>query len=70
MKFEQGEIILISYPFSNLENKKIRPAIVVSNNYLNQNSYDCILIPVTSVIKDESYSILIEQKDLFSKKLC
>ena len=68
MKVYQKEIILLSYPFSNFQGNKVRPALVVSNNELNQKSDDCIVVPLTSVIKDEPYSINIEQKDLSSGK--
>jgi mRNA interferase MazF len=69
MKVFQKEIVLIPYPFSNLEEKKVRPAIVISNNAFNKKSDDCLLAPLTSIIKDEPYSILIDQKDLYSGKL-
>ena len=32
MKVNQKEIILVSYPFSDLEGKKVRPAIIISND--------------------------------------
>jgi len=69
MKIYQKELILISYPFSDLQNKKVRPALVLSNNSFNKKSEDCILVPLTSVIKEESYSVLINQKDLDEGKL-
>lgn len=69
MKFSQKEIVLISYPFSNLERKKIRPALIISNNSFNNKSNDCLLAPLTSVIKNEPHSVLIEQKDLSFGKL-
>ena len=69
MNFSQREIVLIPYPFSNLEEKKVRPALIISNNSFNSKSKDCLLAPLTSVIKNEPYSILIEQKDLDSGKL-
>lgn len=69
MKVSQKEIVLIPYPFSNLEEKKVRPALVISNNLFNNKSQDCLLAPLTSVIKDEPFSILIEQKNLNSGKL-
>ncbi len=30
MKINQGDLVLIYYPFSNLETRKIRPALVIS----------------------------------------
>ena len=69
MKISQKEIVLIPYPFSNLAEKKVRPALIISNNFLNNQSKDCLLAPLTSVIKDKPYSILINQKNLDSGKL-
>lgn len=69
MKINQGEIVLLSYPFSDFEKTKIRPALVISNTLFNQKSEDCIMIPLTSVIKDELYSVIINQQDLSFGKL-
>jgi len=43
--------------------------LVVSNNSLNNSSDDCILLPLTSAIKNVPYSILITKKDLLSGNL-
>lgn len=69
MNLNQKELVLLPYPFSNLEELKLRPALVVSSNYYNKNSSDCVLVPLTSVIKDEPYSIIIGSKDLRAGKL-
>ena len=69
MNLNQGDLVLLSYPFSNLEGKKVRPALIISNNIFNKKSDDCILVPLTSVIKNEFYSILINQDDLADGKL-
>jgi mRNA interferase MazF len=69
MNVSQKEIVLIPYPFSNMEENKVRPALILSNNLFNKKSDDCLLAPLTSAIKDEPYSVLIEQKDLASGKL-
>ena len=69
MSVRQKEIVLLHYPFTDLERKKVRPAIVVSNDFFNEKSQDCIMIPLTTVIKKEPHSILIDQKDLSSGKL-
>ena len=66
---KQGDIVLLEYPFSNLEEKKLRPALIISNNSFNKNSSDCIMVPLTSVIKDEPYSIIVDSKDLSEGKL-
>ena len=65
----QKEIVLLPYPFSDLKGSKMRPALVVSNNQLNGKSDDCIMVPLTTIIKNEPYSIIINQENLFSGKL-
>ena len=69
MRFEQKDIVLIPYPFTDQKGVKIRPAIIVSNNIFNMKCQDCIAVPLTSVIKNESYSLIINQDDLESGRL-
>ena len=69
MQVNQKELVLLAYPFSNLEGTKVRPALVVSNNQFNKKSKDCVMVPLTTIIKDEPYSIIIEQENLSSGKL-
>jgi len=69
MQVNQKEIVLLPYPFSNLEGTKVRPALVVSNNQFNKKSDDCIMVPLTTIIKDEPYSVVIKQEDMSSGKL-
>jgi mRNA interferase MazF len=45
----QGEIVLIRFPFSNMVDYKIRPAIIISNDKFNQY-FDSWLCPITSVL--------------------
>ena len=69
MQVSQKEIVLLPYPFSNLERTKVRPALVISNNHFNKKSDDCIMIPLTTIIKDEPYSVIIEQCNMSFGKL-
>ncbi len=64
MKAKQKEIVLIPYPFTNYKGSKVRPGIIISNNDYNNRSEDCIMIAVTSAIKNEPYSITLKQEDL------
>ncbi len=36
MKFFQKELVLLPFPFSNMEGTKVRPALIVSNDYFNK----------------------------------
>ncbi len=65
----QKEIVLLPYPFSDLKSSKVRPALIVSNNRLNEKSDDCIMMPLTTIIKNEPYFVIINQENLSSGKL-
>ncbi|OGD85129.1 hypothetical protein A2696_00145 [Candidatus Curtissbacteria bacterium RIFCSPHIGHO2_01_FULL_41_13] len=43
-KFAIGEVVLVSFPFSNLQGQKVRPALVLAKSELN----DLILCQITS----------------------
>jgi mRNA interferase MazF len=55
--FEQGEILLIPVPFSNLSSVKKRPVLVLSNNTHNSSSRDIIVIAITSNLAHEGIEI-------------
>ena len=43
--YSKNNIILVRYPFSDLSNSKVRPAIVVNTSHISQ---DIIIVPLTS----------------------
>jgi mRNA interferase MazF len=45
--YSKNTVILVSYPFSDLSNVKVRPAIVVSSPHVSQ---DILIVPLTSKI--------------------
>jgi mRNA interferase MazF len=55
--FNQGEILLIPVPFSNLSSVKKRPVLVLSNNTHNSSSRDIIVIAITSNLAQEGIEI-------------
>ncbi len=63
MNAKQGDVVIIPVPFSDQTARKARPAIIVSNNQINAGE-DVILVPLTSVLKDAHYSVLITTDDL------
>lgn len=60
----QREIILLSFPFSDLRTSKVRPAIVISNNEYNNKSNDMIVVPLTTNLQSKDYSFVITNSDL------
>lgn len=63
-RYEQGEIVLVPFPFTNLKSVKKRPVIILSNNPYNSKSEDVITCGITSNLKDAQHSILIDNENL------
>src|SRR5213078_1495874 len=61
---EQGDIVLIPVPFTDLSSQKRRPVIVVSNDLYNRNSPDVIVVAMTSSPAVTSHSFRISSADL------
>ena len=62
--YEQGEIIVVPFPFSDLSSIKRRPVLVLSKKSDNLISDDIITCGITSNVKDSRYSVLIENENL------
>jgi mRNA interferase MazF len=69
MNATQKDIVLVHFPFSDRNEQKVRPALIVSNDAFNKQSTEYIMIPITSVIKSMPYSVIIKQENLSSGKL-
>lgn len=65
----QRDIVLVSFPFSDLKSSKVRPAVVVSNGVYNKKSEDMIVVPMTSNLKLYEYAILVTDRNLESGEL-
>ena len=61
---KQRELVLLSYPFSDLKSSKVRPVIVVSSDAYNQKFQDMIVVPVTSNLNFRDYALNLSGKDL------
>ena len=64
ISFEQGEIVFVPFPFTNLKSVKKRPVLIISKTDYNRKSVDFISCGITSNIKDVDYSVLIDNKDM------
>ena len=69
MNFKQKDLVILAYPFRDIKKRKIRPALIISNNKINEKSRDMILVPLTSITKKFPHSILINQSNLSSGML-
>lgn len=62
--YNQGDIVLVRFPFSDLSSSKIRPVLVISNDSYNRKYLDVVVCGITSNLHPTDYSIFIEQNDL------
>lgn len=60
----QGDIVLIPIPFTDLTAQKRRPVIVISNDGYNQSAPDVIVVAMTSNPTMTPYSFRITSADL------
>lgn len=65
----QRDIVLISFPFSDLKSSKVRPVLVLSNNEYNRKFEDFIAVPITTNVKSREYSVLVTNKNLEKGRL-
>ena len=64
IKFKQGDILILPFPFTDLSSVKQRPVLVISNDSYNDTTEDLIICGITSNPKNTIYSVSIDQKDL------
>jgi mRNA interferase MazF len=55
MSYKQGDIVFVPFPFSDDTGSKFRPAIVISNNRVN-NSLDIILAQITAKPRNDEFT--------------
>jgi len=60
----QGDIVLIPIPFTDLSSHKRRPVIVISNDHYNAIAADMVVIAMTSNPTLTAYSFTITSADL------
>jgi len=68
-QFNQGDILIVPFPFSNLQAIIQRPVLVLSNNTYNKNSEDIITCGITSNVKDTRCSVMVDNGCLSEGKI-
>ncbi len=61
---EQGDIVLIPVPFTDLSSQKRRPVIVISSDAYNGAGHDVIVVAMTSNPAPVPFSFAITSADL------
>ena len=62
--YNQGDIVLVPFPFSDLSSSKIRPVLIISKKSYNNIYLDVIVCGITSNLKPTEYSVFLEQENL------
>jgi mRNA interferase MazF len=65
----QGDIVLIPIPFTDLSSQKRRPVIVISNDSYNHTTPDMVVVAMTSNPTPTTYSFTITSADLIRGSL-
>ena len=61
---EQGDIVLIPIPFTDLSSQKRRPVVVISNDAYNRKTSDIIVVAMTSNPEAVDYGFMVTSSDL------
>ncbi|MBI3050847.1 type II toxin-antitoxin system PemK/MazF family toxin [Candidatus Woesearchaeota archaeon] len=62
--FDQGEVLIVPYPFTDLTAIKQRPVLILSRAEYNQKGQDLITCGITSNLRNEDCSVLIHNGNL------
>jgi len=66
--FKQGDIVSVNFPFSDITFFKKRPALIVSNQKVNQSG-DYLLVQITSKVKNDGLSLQLKRRNYLEKEL-
>src|SRR6266496_3300229 len=69
MRPEQGDIVLIPVPFSDLSSDKRRPVIVISSDAYNHTTHDVVVVALTSNPATVPFGFQITSGDLLQGSL-
>ena len=67
MKYKKGDIVIIGFPFSDLSKTKKRPALIISNDTVN-NTGDYLMVQITSKIRNDRLSLPVNKIDFVNGK--
>ncbi len=67
--YRQGNIVLVSFPFTDLTSSKRRPALVISPDFFNASGEDIVLATITSHITDDPNAIQLSGGDFAEGRL-
>jgi mRNA interferase MazF len=66
--YKQGDIVVVNFPFTDISQTKKRPALVISNQQVNQTG-DYLLVQITSQFRNDGLSLPILPTDFTAQPL-
>ena len=67
--YRQGDIVPVSFPFTDLTASKKRPALIISPDFFNAAGEDLVLAAITSHITDDPNAIQLAGADFAAGRL-
>jgi mRNA interferase MazF len=67
-RYKRGDIVLVSFPFTDLSSSKRRPALVISPDSFNDTMQDVVLAAITSQGAEDG-ALTIDQGDCIDGRL-
>ncbi|HDR50129.1 MAG TPA: type II toxin-antitoxin system PemK/MazF family toxin [Mariniphaga anaerophila] len=67
MKYKKGDIVIIAFPFTDLSNTRKRPALIISNDKVN-NTGDYLMVQITSKMRNDSLSFPLSKPNFVNSK--
>ncbi|NOZ77342.1 MAG: type II toxin-antitoxin system PemK/MazF family toxin [Euryarchaeota archaeon] len=64
MNIDKGDLLLVNFPFTNFEDFKRRPVLVVSGEVVNKKTRDLVVCAVTTNPIHRDFGVGISQDDL------
>jgi mRNA interferase MazF len=61
--YQRGDIVSIPFPFTDLSQSKLRPALIISNSLINRTE-DVIAVMITSVLKEDGVNVFLTDSDV------
>lgn len=62
--YKPGDLVLVSFPFSDRSQAKVRPVVILSIESYNRSSEDVVVCGVTSNLNPTRFSLQINQNSL------
>ena len=69
MRLQQGDIVLIPVPFTDLSSRKRRPVVVISTDRYNAAGLDMVVVAMTSNPTQTTWSFVISSADMMEGHL-